>query len=878
MPFPITSRTSLAIATAIIVLTGIGAGIWRYHEAGTTLLRSFEVKVLRSSVAFDPVRVARLSGTTDPAPDSDYARVKARLIRLKHVEPTVRSVYLLRRLPGTQTFIYLADAETEGSASLVRPGDERPAAQDSAALRQLLLNGQTQAEGPLRGQSGPRIVGYALIGEPSSDQPTEVLGVEFSAEDWEKTLWTAALGTAGYVWLFLILPLVALVSTRKQAQQRDALRNLTEAMDQGHSAVLIVDTNQRIEYANTGFCRQLGYSRRDLIGRPLREFQGTETQPEVAAEILTSMRAGRNWTGEWFMRRQDGALLPVRGSITPVKDRNQTIRSFVAVFEDISEVRRTERLLREAKERAEAGDRAKGQFLATMSHEVRTPLNGIVGFASLLLDTELTPEQQEYVETIRTSSETLIQLTGDILDYARIESGRLKLEPQPCDPRECIENALDLVAAASVQKNIELLHWVEDGVPAAIVADVGRLRQVIVNLVNNAVKFTADGEVEVRARLVRIEAPMVELTTSSAPPVSVTRCVLEFSVRDTGIGIAPEHHHKIFRPFSQVDDSTTRRFGGTGLGLAICKNIVELMDGSISFASEPNRGSTFTFSIRVPVHTAAASPVPRPLHERSVAISTRHPALRDELAHLVERLGGRALTASVAELVQRADWDLALLDLSGAEAMEIASQREPRPGLPPEKLVAIVPMVLPGELRSALRTHFRLVLNKPLHHDMLGSLLGAPPLPVPPAPAASGPAPSGEAEGLSPLSLRVLIVEDNAVNQRLIQKVVAKLGCEWAVAPNGRVALEELSRHVPDVVLMDLHMPELDGLTATTKIRAGAAGAAAKDVWIIALTADAREEQRERTLAAGADDYLTKPVQLDHVREALLRFLRRRRG
>jgi PAS domain S-box-containing protein len=739
-------------------------------------------------------------------------------------------------------------------------------------LQSTAITGIPAAEGPRDDQFGRSVVSYAVIGEPSADAPVHLLALGFAAEQWQRALWGAAFGTAAYVWMFLILPLVALVSTRRQAQQRDALRNLTEAMEQGHSAVVIVDLGQRIEYANTGFCRLLGHPRRELIGRPWRELQVGDARSGNAGDVILAATDGHAWTGEWSMRRRDGSLLPVRGDVTPVKDRSGTVRSFVAVFEDVTEVRRTENVLREAKERAEAGDRAKGQFLATMSHEVRTPLNGIVGFASLLLDTSLTPEQQEYVETIRTSSETLIQLTGDILDYARIESGRLKLEAQPCDPRECVENALDLAAATAVQKNIELLHWIEDGVPAAIVADVSRLRQVIVNFVNNAVKFTHEGEVEVRVRALSAPAATADNPSADAPPSE--HCVLEFSVRDTGIGIAPEHHEKIFRPFSQVDDSTTRRYGGTGLGLAICKNIVELMEGSVSFTSKPGHGSTFTFTIRVRIHTAEPPRREAPLAGRRLAIAAKSAGLRSELTRLGARLGATVIHAEPHALADRPeDWDLAIVDVPGPLAMELASLRHTRAGLPAEKIIALAPITLPGELRVALRPHFRLVLNKPLHHEMLGSLLT--PVSVPPQAASidddSSPPPAR-------FDLHVLIVEDNAVNQRLIQKVISNLGCTWTTADNGRAAIEALKHTQPDVVLMDLHMPEVDGLTATTKIRAGAAGASARDIWIVALTADAREEQKERTLAAGANDYLTKPVQLAELTAALQRFRRARRS
>jgi len=494
-----------------------------------------------------------------------------------------------------------------------------------------------------------------------------------------------------------------------------------------------------------------------------------------------------------------------------------------------------------------------------MSHEVRTPLNGIVGFASLLLDTELTPEQQEFVETIRTSSETLIQLTGDILDYARIESGRLKLEAQPCDPRECVENALDLVATSAAKKNIELLHWIDESVPLAILADVGRLRQVLVNLLSNAVKFTLAGEVEVRVSS-KSDGP----NSSEATPGFT---VLEFSVRDTGIGIAPQHHDKIFKPFTQVDESTTRRFGGTGLGLAICKNIVELMAGTVAFESEPGKGSTFRFSILVPLHLPDGLFVPPSnLAGQKLAIVASHLGLRDELARLGRRLGAEPVNSELSDLQSGSNWDVAVVDVSETLAADFAARLTPQSGLPPEKIIALVSITLPPEIRMALRTHFRMLLNKPPHHGTLRGLLCTR------TSASSYAPPMAETMGVH-FNLNVQIVEDNAVNQQLVRRVVTNLGCHWTTAANGRIALDQLSLATPDVVLMDLHMPEMDGLTAIKKIRAGEAGEAARGVWIAALTADARPEQRERTLNAGANDYLAKPVRLPDVMAALERYV-----
>jgi PAS domain S-box-containing protein len=630
-------------------------------------------------------------------------------------------------------------------------------------------------------------------------------------------------------------------------------------MEQSHSAIMIVDLGSRIEYANAGLCHQIGYSRRELIGRPWRDFQVVDTPAEILADLVSTVRLGRPWQGEWFNRRKDGAVYPVRGVITPVKNRNGSLACFVAVFDDMTDMKRDEAILREARDRAEAGDRAKGQFLATMSHEVRTPLNGIVGFTGLLLETALNREQRDYVQTIRTSSEALIQLTGDILDFARIESGKLKLELQPCDPRDLVEDALDLLSGRAAEKNLELLHWVDAAVPAMIVADGGRLRQVLVILLNNAVKFTDAGEVEVRVTVE--EQPD---TPAAEPP----RVVLKFTVRDTGIGIPVEQQGKLFKPFTQADESTTRRYGGTGLGLAISKNLVHLMNGDITLASEVGRGSTFAFSMQAAVGPAAP-PSSSPLAGRRVALAARPGPLRTELAQLVTRAGAELIEADDPAGVENVAWDAGLIELDDTLARAFAVQPAPSPGLPPDKTCALVSLALPREVRAALKPHFRLLVNKPARHGALLDYL-----------AGTGPdALPGEAEAVS-FDLRVLLVEDNAVNQRLMQKVLSNLGCRFTVAVNGRLALAELAHPAEpyDLVLMDLHMPEMDGLTAITKIRGGEAGPQAQGVWLVALTADARDDQKERILTAGANDFLTKPLKLSELDAALRKFLAARKA
>ncbi len=576
----LSNQLKIAAAWAGIFLGGLATGWWTYQSQETERLEQLIAQAKLSAVSVAAADLQRLGGTRDDVGTPGYVALKATLRRLKAINSRVRFVYIFRVQPEAGKISYLGDSAEPGAKDESLPGDNYPQAADSPGLQQIIRTGQSAIEGPLADDFGVWMTGYAAVGSWTAADTTaarHVLGVDIDAAGWRRDLWWAGLEGGLFVWILLGIPLSAWLITRRQREQNEVIRNLSEAMEQSHSAIMIIDRDFRIEYANRGLCRQVGYTRRELIGHGWRGFQAAEGTDPVVSEIAASMAAGLAWEGEWTARRKDGTTLPVRGGFSPVKHRDGRIACFVAVFEDVTATKRHEAELQDATEHAQAGDRAKGQFLATMSHEVRTPLNGIVGFTNLLLDTTLTAEQREYVQTIRMSTEALIQLTGDILDFARIESGKVKLDPTPCDPRDCIEDSFDLLASKAAEKRLELLHHASLDVPAAIIVDGGRLRQVLVNLIGNAIKFTDHGEVEVTVALAPVAtAPAPAAGPGAGEPPLVS---LIFTVRDSGIGIPAEHHQKLFRAFTQIDDSTTRRYGGSGLGLAISRNLVELMGG-----------------------------------------------------------------------------------------------------------------------------------------------------------------------------------------------------------------------------------------------------------------------------------------------------------
>jgi signal transduction histidine kinase/CheY-like chemotaxis protein len=634
--------------------------------------------------------------------------------------------------------------------------------------------------------------------------------------------------------------------TRTLGDAAERARSLLEA--QG-DLIVRRDADACITYANDAFCALIGRAREELIGTrflPAVLQQGPVALLDDGTRLhdqeLTTASGAR-----WIAWRE--AAVPGRAA-----------GDIQSVGRDITERVRNAQALGEARDQSEAANRAKSRFLAMVSHEIRTPLNGILGMSELLLDTELSAEQTTYARAVKTSGDALMSLIEEILDFSKIEAGKLDLEPRPFALKTLVEDVAELLAPRAQAKGLEIAVYVDDDVPGEVVGDSTRLRQILLNLTGNAIKFTESGG----AALVLERA---------AQPGTVT-----FAVRDTGIGIAEEARERIFLEFEQGEGGPTRRFGGTGLGLAISKRIVERMGGTIALTSTPGGGSTFSFSVPLPAAEALAPPQPPPaLSAASVLIVAPGPI---EAPLIARRLGGwGARTCLIADeqtafaLLPERPWDAIVVDHTlGPQALEALA----RHAAVRQRIVVLTPADR-GDWPALQKAGFTGYLVKPVRAASLAARLsGEPQRQDGEAIAAPVRADAQDREGAPCCGLSVLIAEDNEINALLTRSLLLRLGHRPTLAANGAIAVESFAAARAagvgyDLVLMDVNMPELDGLEAARRIRAAELAAGSPPTPIIALTANLFAEDREACFKAGMNAVLVKPLDRERLADALAR-------
>jgi PAS domain S-box-containing protein len=631
----------------------------------------------------------------------------------------------------------------------------------------------------------------------------------------------------------------------KEAEER--AKSFLEA--QG-DVILRRDASGCVTYVNDAFCALAGRTRAELIGShfdlPVLE-QGALAVRDDGTRVHDQKIAAPD-APRWIAWRE-----------VVVRADGEGATETQSVGRDVTDRARAERALADARDQADAANRAKSRFLAMVSHEIRTPLNGILGMADLLIDTPLTPEQATYVKAVKTSGDTLLSLIGEILDFSKIEAGRLDLDARAFALATLVEELVELMAPRAQAKGIEIASFVDDRLPAEIIGDATRLRQVLLNLAGNAVKFTDTGGVAVTAE----PGPRAGEVT--------------FRVQDTGAGIAADAQARIFEEFEQADSGSTRRHGGTGLGLAISQRIVERMGGRIVVESAPGAGSTFSFTVALAV-APASTPAERPrLVDAAVMIAA--PAGSVAAALVARQLAAWGAACRMVgdgdaarALLGSRDWSAVIVDRAlGAQATEAIAQAAARAAA--RRIVLVTPDHR-DELAALRGKGFTGYLVKPVRAGSLATRLAAEPTAFE---QADPEAPRGERDGHPPRAgagLAVLVAEDNEINALLARALLARLGHRPTIATSGVQAVEawlaaRAAGEPYDLVLMDVRMPDLDGIEATRRIRAAEAAAGGARIPIVALTANAFGEDRDACLAAGMDAFLTKPLDRERLADLL---------
>jgi two-component system sensor histidine kinase/response regulator len=854
------------------------------RDAGRARLRSL-LEGMAPTYAIEMERRGHSQLRLDTPPnDPLYLELIDAQVMWLDANPAVSDIHTFRVLPNGRV-VRMIDSETDFDRDGRYSGDREARSPLGAAyddiddeIRLAFQGDTTFTEIPTEDEWGTWVSAYVPL-RTATGEVEAVLGVDYDAAEWQGTIAQIRIATLGLVAIVAGVVIVSMllvglahaeVAVRQRAEQalRDSETRFRTLADGAPLMIWMEDAAGRLEYVNSAWLTFRGHS----TAEESEEGRLAGVHPEDRAVFLAgrgSATAGTA-TAEYRLRRHDGEYRWIQETRAPRCDEPGVLAGYAGICADVTDQRLAAGELARARDAALESARMKSGFLANMSHEIRTPMNGVLGMLELLLDTELTAEQRDRADTARRSAEALLTIIDDILDFSKVEAGRLELEAIEFDLRGTLDDVTGLLGDRATAKGLEWATLVQPGVPSLVRGDPGRLRQVLVNLAGNAVKFTERGEVVLRARLERQDQSDV---------------MVRFEVTDSGTGIAPEVSARLFQPFTQADSSTTRRYGGTGLGLAICRQLVELMDGEIGVRSERGTGSTFWFTVRfgtVEAPEGAEPPAHGTLAGLAVLVVDDHATSR---AALQQQLASWDMTAEVADgagavipALRHAarggrPFAAAILDahLDECDVLALARSIKADPMCAGTRLVLLSSHAMRGQAGEAQTAGFEAFLSKPVRqsplHDCLVTLLG-------PAPAAGARAlitRHSLADARGAARPRILLAEDHEVNQKLAVALLERSGFRVEVVGNGAEAVRAVREGRYDLVLMDCQMPELDGYEAAAAIRRGEADG--RRIPIVAMTANAMAGERERCLEAGMDDYVTKPIRRQHLLETLGRWL-----
>jgi len=818
-----------------------------------------------------------------PSSNADYERALEPLVDFHREVPEIAYLYTLIERDGK--FCFVLDTATAAdrlgfdrkmeASGLLEPYESDSPEEDRAEM-QALREGRTYVSGqPFRDKYGTFLTGVAPV-RNRDGRVVGLVGVDLDVADYVHRLghvWRATLFASVFVLGTSVLAGVLVFRIRKSLERQEAagflVREEKEAVEEQNRRLVSAlgqivyhydVTAKRIDWR--GECGAiLGLGIAEMPAGPEEWKERLHPSDKELLQACTGPEGGKKdslLVREYRCRHKDGHFVWVLDRAVVTRNASGKLLFADGVLLDISERKQTESDLLAARDAAEAADRAKSDFLAVMSHEIRTPMNGVIGCASLLLETSITPEQHEYLDTIRKCGDSLLHLINDILDFSKMESGKLTLELRPFSVRDCVEEALELYGLMAAEKKLEILASFEAPDLDWIKGDEVRFRQILVNLIGNALKFTSSGEV------------VVTVGRKTCLPGGDA---LLLSVRDTGIGIARSKQEGIFQPFSQADSSTTRKFGGTGLGLAICGRLATLMGGTITVHSAEGKGAEFVVLIPVEeVKEKNIFPGSGEFRGKSVLVWDDNASFRTMIREMLVLLGFDVALAGDIETVR------SLLETSGTPDVFLVDE-----GLPAEMLRELAGMLSSRGEDGRMKTvwlsapalphrggvlpaiNARGTLPKPVRRETLLNLLRS--LVSGKEDAASHAQPAVvDNSPAEKFPLKILVTEDNAINRKVVLQMLKRLGYSAQFAENGRACLDRLAAETFDLVLMDIQMPEMDGYEATSILRRRG-----DTTWITALTADAMPEDPLRCRIAGMNDYLSKPIRMEKLQAALER-------